>query len=119
MEALCRYRLAAYISCDDALSETVLEKINAPTHFMILYKKDLQELIKKKAYYYLSGIIAVEYGGSAKDVWNLLQYVAQYLSERQEIKLVHILQENTYFEGQDKSFADLVDGAVLPVSAIL
>lgn len=119
MEALCRYRLAAYISCDDALSETVLEKINAPTHFMILYKKDLQELIKKKAYYYISGIIAVEYGGSAKDVWNLLQYVAQYLSERQEIKLVHILQENTYFEGQDKSFADLVDGAVLPVSAIL
>ena len=119
LEALCGYRLAVYVVFDEALAETVLEKINAPTHFMILCKKDLRELIKKRAYYYLSGIIAVEYGGSAKDVWDLLQYVTQHLSERQEIKLIHILQENTYFEGQDKSFADLVDGAVLPVSAIL
>ena len=119
LEALCGYRLAVYIVGDDALAEPVLEKIKAPTHFMILCKKDLRELVKKRAYYYLSGIIAVEYGGSAKDVWDLLQYVTQHLSERPEIKLVHILQENTYFEGPDKSFADLVDGAVLPVSAIL
>jgi len=49
MEALCRYRLAAYISCDDALSETVLEKINAPTHFMILYKKGTSRFSNRRA----------------------------------------------------------------------
>jgi hypothetical protein len=117
MAALAAYRLAVFISDDAAEMERIVEKMQPAGNLLLLSSKDLRALIAKKAYYYLSGLIAVRYTGTPKEVFALFTYVTRQLGQR--TRLIHIPQENTYFDGQGKSFTDLVDGAVLPPSALV
>ena len=117
MAALAAYRLAVFISDDAAEMERIVEKMQPAGNLLLLSSKDLRALIAKKAYYYLSGLIAVRYTGTPKEVFALFTYVTRQLGQR--TRLIHIPQENTYFDGQGKSFTDLVDSAVLPPSALV
>ena len=91
----------------------VFQKSDKPFNTMILDFNLVRELIKKKSYYYLSGVIAVFYNGTAKEIYEQYTQVERYLSNAPDIYLIHVLGENTYFDSRGKSIADLLDGPVI------
>ena len=47
------------------------------------------------------------------------KYVLGNLEKNPDVRLVHVLEENVYFDWISKAFSDLVDGPVLPSSALI
>ena len=86
---------------------------------LVMNAKDLRALLKKHNYYYLSGMIAIQYHGTPREVYDLMKYVLGNLEKNPDVRLVHVLEENVYFDWISKAFSDLVDGPVLPSSALI
>lgn len=119
LNELSRLRISAFISSNDNNLDVWMNGLETNSNFIVLNAKDLRELVKKKSYYFLSGLIAVKYSGSTKDIYDLLKFVQSNLSTHSEIKVVHIIDENIYFDWINKAFVDLVNGPVIPVRAII
>lgn len=116
LKNLSHYRLSSLIISEDDNIEDSINNMTSHRNVMILNTKDLRELIKRRNFYYLSGIIAIKYHGTPRKIFDLMKYVTSNLEKHSEIRVVHILEENTYFEWMNKVFTDLVDGPVLSVS---
>lgn len=86
---------------------------------LVLNEKMLTKLIQKNSWYYLSGMIGVLYQGTSREIYKQLCIVANRLSKKTEIGIIHIVTENTRFDLMDKSFADLVEGPVISLQSIL
>ena len=80
---------------------------------MILDQKELWELMKKSNYYYVSGLVAVVYAGSEKDILDQFKMVSRYLRNKTEIRLLHIIPNNVYFSSLGKNFCDVIEGPVV------
>ena len=117
MAKLSPYRIAAVVS-DTPLADT-LERMATTGNIFLLSSQDLRALVKKKAYYYISGIIVVCYCGSPREIFALFRYVTEKVGTRSDVRLIHVLQENAYFDWLGKSFTDLADGLVLPVRGMI
>lgn len=118
-DTLIKYRLSVYISTDDSETETMLNSASTVGSILILNRKDLRELLSKKSYYYVSGIIAVKYIGTPREIFNLQQMIISGLGKRSDTRIIHILDENVYFDWLDKVFTDIVDGPVVLTSSII
>ncbi len=117
VKALEQYRLSVFVT--GSSGSAIIDSINIQKNVMILNPKDLRELIKKRAFYYVSGIVAIQYDGTPREVFDLMKYVLSNLEKHPQIRTVHILKENFYFDWINKTFTDLVDGLVLPVRAFI
>ena len=117
MAKLSPYRIAAVVS--DAPSADTLEQMTTSGNIFLLSSQDLRALVRKKAYYYISGIIVVRYCGSPREIFALFRYVTEKVGTRSDVRLIHVLQENAYFDWLGKSFTDLADGLVLPVRGMI
>lgn len=115
---LVEKRLAVLVVPSGNDTDHYLNTITSNKNLLILDVLSLRELIKKKSYYYISGMIAIVYSGTPKEIYEQLIYITNNLSKRPGIKIIHILRENTYFEWINKAFSDLVDGPVKPVKSI-
>ncbi|MGX8701609.1 DEAD/DEAH box helicase [Caproiciproducens sp.] len=115
---LMEKRLAVLVASSDKDTDHYLDSITSNNNLLILNGYSLRELIKKKSYYYISGMVAVVYSGTPKEIYDQLIYITNNLSKRPGIKVVHILRENIFFEWVNKAFSDLVDGPVIPVNSI-
>ena len=82
---------------------------------LVLNPQALRELIKKRSYYFLSGLVAIRYSGTPREIYELLMYVTKNVSKEPETKVIHVTPENVYFDWINKAFADLVDGPVIPL----
>lgn len=76
---ITKYRLGVYIATNDSETETMLNSISSVGSLLILNRKDLQELLLKKSYYYVSGIVAVKYSGTPREIYNLQQIIISRL----------------------------------------
>lgn len=47
-----------------------------------------------------------------------MMYATKNLSKQPGLKIIHIIQENIYFDWINKAFADLVDGPVIPIQLL-
>ena len=95
-----------------------LEEFLCKGNLLILDYIELRELMIKCSYYYVSGMIAILYSGTSKEIYEKLVLVSEYLSNRPGIRIIHILVENTYFDWLNKSFSDLINGPVIPVNTV-
>lgn len=78
--------------------------------------RELTELIKRKNWFYVSGIVVVVYQGANRDIYQQLVAVLNELKRCPWVRLIHIIRENIYFDWIDKSFADFVDGRYVQAS---
>lgn len=81
---------------------------------LVLNTRDVRELMKKKSSYYISGLIAVMYTGTPREIYEVLMYVTKNISKQPGTKVIHIIPTNVYFDWINKAFVDLVDGPVIP-----
>lgn len=80
--------------------------------------RELSELINRKNWFYVSGIVAIVYQGTDRDIYQQLVAVLNELRRRPWVRLIHIIRENVYFDWIEKSFADLVDGRYVQASLL-
>ena len=119
-KALSQYRLSVFLSSSAAeKTEAIIDSMLAAGNVFVISSKDLRELVKKHSFYYLSGIIAIQYQGTPREIYDLMKYVLSNLEKKTEIRVIHVLEENVYFDWINKVFSDLVDGPVIPTSVLI
>lgn len=99
------------LSLNDYFSETDYKR-----NLFVIDRKILRKLLSESCYFYVSGLIAILYDHSTENTFNMLKLIDSYSKTQSNIKIIHILPKNIYFESQNKMFSDLVDGIVLPTN---
>lgn len=117
IENMLKRRATSIIIPNDFDANRLVCSTNTQQNILILNIESLRELSKKKAWFFLSGMVSVIYQGSAREIYDQLLAIRQYLSH-QSISIVHVIKENTYFEWVGKSFTDLIDGAVMSIESL-
>ena len=80
----------------------------------IMSENELSELIKKRSWFFVSGLIAILYKGSNREIYNQLVSITNELQPYPWVRMIHIIFENTFFDWINKSFSDLLDGRYMP-----
>ncbi len=115
---LLQLRLSAIIVLSAMDVDHFLTDSSCKQNVLILDEHGFRQLVRRHSKYYLSGLIAVVYSGTPQEIYNRLRLVDAYLIPNINTGIVHILEENTYFDWLNKTFADMVDGAVIPINTI-
>lgn len=119
-KSLSQYRLSALIASGSSdKTDAIICNMSTIGNTLVINPKDLRALLKKHNYYYLSGVIAIQYNGTPREIYDLMRYVLGNLEKNPGIRLIHVLEENVYFDWLNKAFSDLVDGPVLPSNALI
>lgn len=113
IKKLGKYRISVWIFPEGTEDELPEGSEDNRHNTLILNPGDFRELMKKRSFFFLSGLIAVRYSGTPKDVSTMLSLVNSALSAVPEIRAIHILEENCFIESQGKRFADIVDGSIV------
>ena len=87
--------------------------VNSKKSTFIIGQEGLRDLLKKSNYYYISGVVAILYPDTEKEVLEMYMTVKKYLCNKVGIHVVHILNDNTYFQSIGKSIVDLIEGRVV------
>ncbi|MGI6110320.1 MAG: DEAD/DEAH box helicase [Eubacteriaceae bacterium] len=87
-------------------------------NLLVIDCSELHNLISMSSYYYISGMVAVVYSGQEKEISKQFSLIRDYLNNSNDIRIVHIIHKNTYFESIDKVFTDLIDGPVVSLNTI-
>ena len=118
LQSLSRYRLSALIVPKSFESKDVQWLSTSNVSVLMLDPLELSALIKKRSWFFISGLIAVLYEGSERDVFSLLRQVINEFQQCPWVHLIHIVNDNVYFEWLSKSFTDLLDGRYIQAEAL-
>ena len=115
IDALINMRLSILVmNSDSILQDFKLNDFSRDAKSLfVIGNRELRELAKKDNRYYISGLVAVVYPDEALSAWKQYLTVKNYLCTNSNVRVVHILKENIYFEGQEKMITDLIDGPVV------
>lgn len=118
LQSLARYRLSALV-VPKALGNKDSQWFNiSNTSLLILDPDELSALIKKRSWFFMSGLIAVLYEGYERDIFALLRQVINEFQRCPWVRLIHIVNDNTYFEWLGKRFTDLLDGRYIQAEVL-
>lgn len=85
---------------------------------LILDTNELSEFVKMNSWFYVSGLIAIIYQGSDRDIYKQLVTVSNVLQHYPWVRMIHIIEDNTFFSWINKSFSDLIDGRYIRANAL-
>lgn len=116
---LGQQRLACLIATDQQLDKIgYFDVITSKNPTYIVGVMEVKDLLKKESYYYISGVVAILYPNSEKEVFDTYKMVNQYLCHKAGIHVVHILSENVFFSTMGKSMTDLIEGRVVSADTL-
>lgn len=103
----------------DGMEKIQIMDIGEKHNLLILGRKDLAQLMMNgDNLYFVSGLVAVIYDGTEQEVLSEYRTVKSCLLKHKEVRVIHILQMDVWFERYNKRFTDWVDGKVLRVADI-
>lgn len=117
-EGLLKKRLDVLITMNESDASGFIDCTVNVKNVIVLNTQSMRELVKKKSYYYLSGLIAIRYSGTPREIYETMMYVTKNVSRQPETKVIHVIPENIYFEWINKAFVDVVDGPVIPLNML-
>lgn len=85
---------------------------------LILDKRELSEFVKQKSWFFISGLVAVVYRGTDRDIYRQLVTVTSELQQCPWVRVIHVIYDNIYFNWINKSFSDLLDGRYIKAEAL-
>ena len=112
IRALETCRARAVINFTDEEESLLLEKCRA-FNVMLMDFSLVRELIQRKSYYYLSGVVAVSYHGTDREIYEQYSQAERYLVKCPNVYTIHVLEKNTFFETRGKAITELLDGPVV------
>jgi hypothetical protein len=62
--------------------------------------------------YYLSGLLVIKYSGTPKKIQNVLGHILSAFDAKSYVRVIHVIEEDYYFDSIGKRFTDIVDGPV-------
>lgn len=108
-------RLSCLIATEQQLeSLDYFELVMSRESTYIVSPIGVKDLLKNNNYYYISGVIAILYPESEKEIIDTYKIATQYLSRKTGISIVHILSENVFLPLVGKNITDLIEGRVIP-----
>ena len=113
VDKLIDKRISAIMLANQSLISKEFVNLKSNRNVMFLKISELKDLIRKNNFYFLSGYILIEYQGTSKEIYTLLTYVLNHIAGKRDIKLIHFIKNNVYFEWIGKSFADFIDGPLI------
>lgn len=115
---LLKKRLDVLVTMGEPDITTFFDNECYARNVLVLNTQALRELVKKKSFYYLSGLVAIKYSGTPREIYEIMMYATKNLSKQPGLKIIHIIQDNIYFDWINKAFVDLVDGPVIPIQLL-
>lgn len=97
---------------DYKYSENLLE-LESNNNLMILGLEEAYQLVSKKAFYFISGLIAIIYPENENEIGQQYVVVRNNICNRANANIIHIVEKNTYIKEAGKMFVELVDGPSL------
>lgn len=119
IDYLEKHRLTCLIATELQIQKIgYFENVSSGKTTYIVSPSEMKELLKKKNYYYISGMVAVLYPEEENEILKVYKSVAQYLCKKSGIYVVHILNENTYLTELGKNIADLIEDRVVNAATL-
>ena len=119
IDYLERHRLACLVATGRQIHEIgYFEGVSTGRATYIVDPNGMKEMLKKKNYYYISGLVAILYPDDENEIFVVYKLVKKYLCQKSGIHVVHILGENTYFPALGKGIVDLIEGRVLTAGTL-
>lgn len=91
----------------------MLLKIKSKKNTMIFSLEEMHQLIRKRGFYFTSGLTAVIYPKKESEIGQQYVIVKNNLCGRDSTKVVHIVEKNAYIVEAGKTLVELVDGPSL------
>lgn len=119
INTLEKKRLSVLIADEDQISSMgYFEHIHSNNNLLIMKKSDVHELLSRAPnLYYISGLIAIVYPDSEKEVLELFRLSSNYLIKN-GLRVIHILKDNTYLSSMGKNITDLIDGRIISMDIL-
>lgn len=119
IDYLEQHRLACLVATGQQIKEIgYFEGVSNEKATYIVGPAGMKELLKKKNYYFISGMVAILYPDDENGIFEVYKLATQYLCQKSGIHVVHILGENTYFPALGKGIADLIEGRVVAAGTL-
>ena len=119
IEHLERQRIACLVATKQQIQDVgYFENVSSGKSTYIIDPAGVKELLKKRNYYYISGMVAILYPDRDEEVFEMYKMAIQYLCHKTGIYVVHILASNTYFPTVGKNIADLIEGRVVAADVL-
>ena len=120
IEVLEKTRLSCLIASDMLLEDLqYFSRVYSKNNTYIIGYNGAKELLKRENYYYISGLVAVLYPDNDKEALEMFRMTQKYLSHKHGIHLIHILSENIYIPGHNKSLTDYIEGRVIAANNLI
>lgn len=87
-----------------------LIKMTINKNIMIIGLEEAFQLAKKRAFFYLSGLIVVLYPMEERDIGEQYTVIRNNICERKSTKVIHVVQKNAYVAEAGKNITELVNG---------
>ena len=98
--------------------EDMLLKIKPNRNTMIFSLDEAYQLITKRGFYFISGLIAIIYPKEENEIGQQYVIVKNNLCGRSSTKVVHIVEKNVYIVQAGKTLVELVDGPSLQTNIV-
>ena len=118
LAAISRLRPTIIVSPIESLLDTVISSARPPFHAMLMKPDEFVGLANHGGKFFNSGLAVVFYGRDPGLVLNTFNRIQKNTAKYPDLKVIHVVNNNYYFDRIEKSFTDLVDGPVVPLASI-
>lgn len=116
---LDQQRLTCLVVTDEQLEAMgYFNDISSKKSTYIVDPAGVKDILKRENYYYISGVVAIVYPETEKEVFYTYRMAAKYLCHKAGIHVIHILSENVFFSSMNKNITDLIEGRVVSANAL-
>ena len=119
MRAVGKRRISTLVCMNEAKTDGYVDALGDAGNVIVMNMNLLKELVRRNSLFFLSGIVAVKYDGISSDILSSLRFLMGAFRTEPCVKLLHIINEDYYFESIDKRFSDIVDGPVKALRSIV
>ena len=78
----------------------------------------LRELVQRNCNYYVSGVVVVFYHGNETELFDQYCQVADYLINKPDLFVIHLLEKDVVFKELDKRITDILEGPVISAETL-
>ena len=110
---------ASVVILPDGFSQNdQLLKMGTDNSIMMIGLEEAFQLIKRKAFFYLSGLVVVIYPSEEKEIGEQYTVIRNNLCDRSSTKVIHIIEKDAYVAEAGKYITELVDGPMLQAKVV-
>ena len=103
---------------DNYKNNNSLLEMNIKRNIMFIGLDEAFQLAKKRAFFFLSGLVVVLYSSDEKEIGEQYTVIKNVICDRPSTKVIHIVQKNAYVAEAGKHITELVDGPKIQANVV-